>query len=144
MRRVQEPKRPREAGSQPVRVRAYPLAVASNVLLRPSPLSINAAQVFTKLTGLSSKWTPPTTARAQSPAASARRPRWMATAAEEQAVSTLRLGPRSPRAKDRRFATMDGAIPGRLPVWTIRVRFTFNVLEQVLFWDLLHLMTNHP
>lgn len=43
---------------------------------------------------------------------------WIAVAAEEQAVSMARLGPRSPRVKDSRLATMEGAIADTSSRWS--------------------------
>ena len=73
--------------------RPYPSAAASNVLQRPSGDSACICASATKLTGLSSRFTPPASAKSHSPSRRLWHARWRATSDDEQAVSTARVGP---------------------------------------------------
>eukprot|EP00959_Pyramimonas_sp_CCMP1952_P211816 4432678-Pyramimonas_sp.AAC.1 len=81
--------------------RVYPSAAASSVLHRPSGASMPAMRSMVLSMGSSATFTPHTTAAgtlAPGPAArTARCASHAATSEEEQAVSTLALGPASPK-----------------------------------------------
>src|SRR5215831_1278348 len=91
--------------------RAYPFALASNVLQRPSaerkpPFDSAMVMVGTIIT-----LAPPATASEHSPPHSDWQARWTATSDAEQAVSTARLGPRNPNTYESRLASIVIIIP---------------------------------
>src|SRR2546421_8092221 len=91
--------------------RPYPSAFAEKVLQRPSGASAPAADMARYTVGVMMTLTPPTMARPASPARSAWQARWTAASDEEHAVSTARLGPRTPRKYDRRPGVPLKALP---------------------------------
>jgi hypothetical protein len=71
-----------------------PSAEASKGLHRPSAAVPPAWSKVIVIVGESSRLTPPARARSASPARRARTARWVETSEDEQAVSTIMLGPR--------------------------------------------------
>ncbi len=77
----------------------------------PSGASIPACEKTTWLRGWWMTLTPPASAMEHSPRRSASTARWRVTSEEEQAVSTVRLGPRQPRTYETRPDTALLAAP---------------------------------
>src|SRR5262245_20326972 len=80
--------------------RPYPSALAENVLHRPSGAIARRRDRPKKMVYESISATPPAKATSHSPARRLWQARWMDTSADEQAVSTARLGPCRPSRYD--------------------------------------------
>ena len=96
--------------------RTYPLAEASSVLQRPSPLSIPDRLNISVLRGLRMAFTPDDIPPSHAPDSTSRNARWSATLEEEHAVSTatdepLRLNRYERRPEDTLPAHPDAKYP---------------------------------
>lgn len=65
-------------------------------------------------------FTPPTAAEVQVPYEMAEKAEWVATRAEEQAVSTVTAGPRRPKVYDKRPEVTDREAPAKLSIKELR------------------------
>src|SRR5690606_2671433 len=102
----------RNTSTTPPSALTNPSASAENARHRPLGDSIEACEKEMKVNGLAMTLMPPTIAVSMRPARNASSAWCKATSEEEQAVSTVKLGPCKLNMYEIRFEIVDSALPG--------------------------------